>query len=187
MMKVLIAMEYSGRVREAFRAKGHDVTSCDLLPSEDNSPHHITGDALPVIQQGGWDLIIMHPPCTALAVSGNRWYGKGKEKHAERVAAVSWTMDLFTMAQQYSKAVAMENPVGVLPVKASQYIQPWEFGHGECKKTGLWIAGLAPLTPTDIVSGREQRVWKMGPSPERWKERSRTFQGVADAMATQWG
>jgi len=186
-MRILVAMEYSGRVREAFRAKGHNVTSCDLLPSEDNSPHHVVGDVIPLIDQGGWDLIVMHPPCTALAVSGNRWYGTGKEKHSERLESIAWTLMVFEKAQRNAKAVCMENPVGVLPIKATQYVQPWEYGCGETKKTGLWLAGLEPLTPTDIVDGREQRVWRMGPSPDRWKERSRTFQGIAYAMAAQWG
>ena len=175
-MRVLVACESSGVVREAFRELGHEAWSCDLLPAD---------DCIPVIK-AGWDLIIMHPPCTAVAVSGNRWYGKGKPKHAERLASIEWTWALFELAKKHAPRVAMENPVGVLG-KATQYIQPWQFGHGETKKTGLWLHGLAPLKATEVVSGREQRVWKMGPSPDRWKERSKTFAGIGSAMAAQWG
>ena len=185
-MRILVACEYSGKVREAFRALGHDVTSCDLLPSDDNSPNHIIGDCLDVIKLG-WDLIIMHPPCTALAVSGNRWYGKGMPKHQERIDSIAWTMALWAEAKKYALMVAMENPVGVLPMKASQYIQPWQFGHGETKKTGLWLHNLPDLMPTNVVDGREPRIWKLPPSADRWKIRSETYQGIADGMASQWG
>ncbi len=185
-MKVLVAFEYSGKVREAFRRLGHDAWSCDLLPADDGSMHHIQGDCRDAIQQE-WDLIIMHPPCTALAVSGNRWYGKGMPKHQERLDSIKWTMDLFEMAKEFAPMVAMENPVGVLPIAPTQYIQPWQFGHGETKKTGLWLHGLNPLEPTNIVEGREQRIWKLPPTADRWKIRSETFQGIADAMASQWG
>lgn len=186
-MRVLVACEYSGKVREAFRKLGHDAWSCDLLPADDNSPFHIQGDCVPVIQQC-WDIIIMHPPCTALAVSGNRWYGKGMPKHSERLESIKWTTALYNLAKEHARAGAcMENPVGVLPIKPTQYIQPWQFGHGETKKTGLWLHGLPPLEPTNIVEGREQRIWKLPPSPDRWKIRSTTFQGIADAMANQWG
>jgi hypothetical protein len=185
-MKILVACEYSGKVREAFRRLGHDAWSCDLLPADDGSEFHIQGDCVPVIKCG-WDLIIMHPPCTALAVSGNRWYGRGMPKHQERIDSMSWTVALFELAKAYAPRVAMENPVGVMPIQATQYIQPWQFGHGETKKTGLWLHGLPPLTPTNIVDGREQRIWKLPPSSDRWKIRSETFQGIADAMADQWG
>jgi len=186
-MKVLVACEFSGIVREAFRKLGHDAWSCDLLQSDDNSHYHIQGDCIPVIKRG-WDIIIMHPPCTALAVSGNRWYGSGKPKHKERLKSIEWTVSLFDLAKRHARiGVAMENPVGVLPMPASQYIQPWQFGHGETKKTGLWLHNLPPLEPTNIVKGREQRIWKLPPSPDRWKIRSTTFQGIADAMAAQWG
>ena len=185
-MNVLVGCEYSGKVREAFRKLGHDVTSCDLLPSDDNSPFHIQGDIIAVIKSKRWDLIIIHPPCTALAVSGNRWYGRGMPKHQERIDSIAWTMELYELCKEYSDRAAMENPVGVLPIKASQYIQPWQFGHGETKKTGLWLHNLPSLVPTDLVEGREQRVWKLPPSADRWKIRSETYQGIADAMAEQW-
>ena len=186
-MKVLVGCEYSGKVREAFRRLGHDVTSCDLLPSDDNSPHHIQGDVIGVIKSRRWGLIIIHPPCTALAVSGNRWYGRGMPKHQERIDSIEWTMALWEEAKKYAPMVAMENPVGVLPMKASQYIQPWQFGHGETKKTGLWLHNLPDLVPADVVEGREQRIWKLPPSADRWKIRSETYQGIADAFADQWG
>ena len=184
-MKALIACEYSGVVRDAFLAKGHDAISCDLLPTDAPGPH-IIGDCVPVIERGGWDLIIMHPPCTALAVSGNRWYGAGMPNHHERVESIQWTVKLWRKAMANAKAVCMENPVGVLPMKPTQYIQPWQFGHGETKKTGLWLHNLPPLEPTNIVEGREQRIWKLPPSADRWKIRSTTFAGIAEAMASQW-
>lgn len=188
-MRVLVACEYSGIVRDAFRKRGHDAWSNDILPSDADNAYHIQGDCMDaIVHRGPWDLIIMHPPCTALAVSGNRWYGKGMPKHAERVEAIRWTKRLFDLATREARiGVAMENPVGVLPIKPTQYIQPWQFGHGETKKTGLWLHNLPPLEPTDIVEGREQRIWKLPPSEDRWKIRSTTFQGIADAMADQWG
>lgn len=186
-MNVLVACEYSGVVRDAFIAKGHNAISCDLLPTDRPGPH-IQGDCIDAIKSRQWDLIIMHPPCTALAVSGNRWYGNGMPKHNERLDAIKWTLDLWELAKRHARiGVAMENPVGVLPMKPTQYIQPWQFGHGETKKTGLWLHNLPPLVPTDIVEGREQRIWKLPPSADRWKIRSTTFQGIADAMAAQWG
>lgn len=147
-MKVLIACEYSGKVREAFRALGHDAWSCDLLPSDNLTDYHYTGDCWPVIEEG-WDLIIMHPPCTALAVSGNRWYGSGMPKNSERIAAIEWTLALYEHAKNHAPRVAFENPVGVLPIKPTQYVQPYEYGHPESKKTGLWLHNLPPLVPTD--------------------------------------
>lgn len=185
-MNVLVGCETSGVVREAFRKLGHSAISCDLLPPDDGSQHHSQSDVRCVIERGGWDLILIFPPCTKICVSGNRWYGKGMPQHSERLEAIEWTMALWELAKQHSPSVAMENPVGVLPMKATQYIQPWQYGHGETKKTGLWLHGLGPLEPTNIVEGREQRVWKMGPSPDRWKKRSKTYQGVADAMAQQF-
>lgn len=185
-----MACEYSGVVRRAFRARGHDAWSNDLLDAEDSSEHHYKQDCFGVIKIG-WDLIIMHPPCTALAVSGNRWYGEGMPLHGSRMEALLWTENLWYTACEYSDKVCMENPVGVLSKLESlpkpQYVQPWQFGHGETKKTGLWLYNLPPLVPTNIVEGREHRVWKMPPSADRWKERSRTYEGIAEAMATQWG
>ena len=194
-MRVLIACEYSGTVREAFRRLGHDVWSCDLLQSDDNSPYHIQGDCIPVIKQG-WDIIIMHPPCTALAVSGNAHYGTGMAKHNERLNSIQWTIKLFELAKQHAAVgVAMENPVGVLPIKATQYIQPYMFGHTEQKKTGLWLHGLPPLVETNNVYSvmmllprkQRERLHFLSPSLDRWKIRSTTYQGIADAMANQWG
>jgi len=190
-MNVLVAYESSGTVREAFRNLGHQAWSCDLQPADDGSKFHLTMDAKKAIQmqlagQRHWDLIIMHPPCTALCVSGNAHYGTGKPKHRQRLEAIDYTLEMFELAKSVARYVCMENPVGVLPIKASQYVQPWQFGHGECKKTGLWLHNLPRLEPTDIVEGREQRIWKLGPSPDRWKIRSKTYQGIADAMAQQW-
>ena len=186
-MRVLIGCESSGTVREAFRALGHDAWSCDLLPADDGSPFHVQGDMADLLVADRWDLIIMHPPCTALCVSGNRWYGSGKPKHDERLQAITWTVALWERAIAVCPRVCMENPVGVLPMKAAQWVQPWQFGHGETKRTGFWLHGLRPLTPTDVVDGREQRIWKLGPSADRWKVRSKTFDGIAQAMAAQWG
>lgn len=186
-MNILVAFEESGETSERLRAQGHTVTSVDLKPSAINSPFHVQGDAREVIASQPWDMIIMHPPCTALAVSGNRWYGKDMPKHQERLDSIEWTMEVWELAKKHADRVAMENPVGVLPIKASQYVQPWQFGHGECKKTGWWLHNLPLLKPTDIVSGREQKVWRMGPSPKRAELRSKTYPGMAQAIAEQWG
>jgi hypothetical protein len=195
-MMVLIGCESSGTVREAFRALGHEAWSCDLLPADDGSPFHVQGDVADLLVPDRWDLIIMHPPCTALCVSGNRHYGKGKPKHAERLKAAEWTMALWEQAVRACPRVCMENPVGVLPIKATQWVQPWEFGHPESKRTGLWLHGLDLLTPTDVLELPANGVWqnqtpsgqnKLGPSPDRWKIRSKTYQGIASAMAAQWG
>lgn len=184
-MKVLVACEYSGVVRNAFREEGHTAYSCDLLPSEDNSPYHIQGDVLELLHgHWQWDLMIAHPPCTHLAVSGARWF---KEKEKEQKEALEFVRVLLDAPVH---RIALENPVSVISSKIrkpDQYIQPWQFGHGEVKKTGLWLKNLPLLVPTDIVDGREARVWKMGPSEDRWKERSRTFAGIGKAMADQWG
>ena len=192
-MRVLVACESSGKVREAFRALGHDAWSCDLLPSDNLTDYHYTGDCWPVIAEG-WDLIIMHPPCTALAVSGNRWYGKGMPKHQDRLDSIDWTMALYEHAKKHAPRVAFENPVGVLPIKPTQYIQPYQFGHPESKKTGLWLHNLPPLVPTDDVEDvwrklpkkEAQRIHMLPPSKDRWKIRSETYTGIAEAMASQW-
>ena len=193
-MRVLIACEYSGKVREAFRKRGHEAYSCDLLESDDNSPHHYRGDCWEVIDLG-WDLIIMHPPCTALAVSGNAHYGTGKPKHDQRLEAIEYMLEMFKLAKSVARFVCMENPVGVLPVKASQYVQPYEYGHPESKKTGLWLHNLPRLKPTDVLAKPDCGHWdnqtpsgqnKLGPSENRWKIRSKTYQGIADAMVQQW-
>jgi hypothetical protein len=185
-LKVLVACEFSGVVRDAFEKRGHDAWSCDLLPSE-KPGKHIQDDVLNHMDED-WELIIAHPPCTHLAVSGARWF-KGKEK--EQQAAISFFMEFVQAHYEYNKPkVAIENPVSVISTywdKPTQIIQPWQFGHGETKKTCLWLLGLPPLTPTKVVDGREARVHKEPPSPNRWKNRSRTFPGIAAAMAEQWG
>jgi hypothetical protein len=181
-MKVLIACEYSGVVRDAFRAVGHDALSCDLLPTEVPGPHYV-GDVRDLLNDG-FDLMIAHPPCTHLAVSGARWFG---EKQREQAEALDFVRLLLNAP---IPRIALENPVSIISsriAKPNQIIQPWQFGHGEMKTTCLWLRGLPKLVPTDIVAGREQRIHRMAPSPDRWKERSRTFTGIAEAMADQWG
>lgn len=182
-MRVLVACEFSGVVRDAFRALGHDAVSCDLLPSEAPGPH-MQGDVLDVIEGGDFDLMIAHPPCTHLAVSGARWF---KDKRAEQEEALDFVRLLLDAP---IPRIALENPVSVISSrirKPDQVIQPWQFGHGEVKATCLWLKGLPRLTPTQIVAGREARVHRMPPGPNRWKERSRTLAGIASAMAAQWG
>ena len=181
-MRVLIACEYSGRVRDAFLALGHDAMSCDLLPTDVEGPHHL-GDVTKLLHMG-WDLMIAHPPCTHLAVSGSRWFKDKVKEQAEALVFVQTLMDA-PIAK-----IAIENPISVISSrirKPDQIIQPWQFGHGETKATCLWLKGLPKLTPTNVVEGREARVHRMPPSPDRWKERSRTYQGIAEAMAAQWG
>ena len=184
-MRVLVACEYSGRVRQAFRGRGHDAWSCDLYePAEDGSPWHRSGDAARIALEGGWDLMIAHPPCTHLAVSGSRWF---KDKRDQQQQALDFVRALMSAPIE---RIAIENPISVISSrirKPDQIIQPWQFGHGETKATCLWLKGLPKLTPTNVVDGREARVHRMPPGPNRWKERSRTFQGIADAMADQWG
>lgn len=191
-MRVLIVCEESQEVCKAFRELGHEAYSCDIQECSGGHPEwHLKKDAMVAIKLGGWDLIIMHPPCTALAVSGNRWYGKGQPQHQQRLDAVAWTQRLWDAATSACGRVAMENPVGVLNTMGHfpkpAYIQPWQFGHGETKKTGLWLHVLPPLQSTNIVEGREQRVWKLPPSKDRGKLRSKTYPGIAKAMAEQWG
>lgn len=198
-MRVLIACEFSGVVRRAFRALGHDAWSCDLLPSDDNSPHHIIGDALEVIRSRKWDLIIAHTPCTYLCNSGVRWLSSGGKLNAGRLVLMKRDCDFFA-AVHWSDCprVANENPVMHKYAKDylasawkiqdfSQSIQPWQFGHGEVKRTCLWLRNLPLLKPTSIVSGRTPRVHFASPGKDRWKERSRTLEGIAKAMAEQWG
>lgn len=180
-MNVLVACEFSGIVREAFRARGHNAWSCDLLPTEIPGPH-IQGDVLAVLGDG-WDCMIAHPPCTHLAVSGARWF---KEKRNEQEGAVQFFMALINAP---IPRIAVENPISIMSTryrKPDQIIQPWMFGHGETKATCLWLKGLPLLTATNIVQGRMERIHRMPPGPDRWKERSRTYPGIADAMALQW-
>lgn len=184
-MRVLVACEYSGVVRDAFRARGHDAMSCDLLETERPGPHY-RGDVRDVLYTGEWDLLVAHPPCTDLAVSGNAHMAA---KIADgRTAAALGFVRLFLNAPV--PRIAVENPVSVIAGHirpADQTVQPWQFGHGEVKSTCFWLKNLPLLRPTDIVPGREARVHKLGPSPTRQKERSRTFPGIAAAMASQWG
>ena len=181
-MKVLIACEFSGIVREAFTKFGHDATSCDLLPSELLGKHY-QGDVRDILNDG-WDMMIAHPPCTHLAVSGARWF---KNKQNEQQEALEFVKMLL---EAKINRIALENPISIISSKIrkpDQIIQPWQFGHGETKATCLWLKNLPLLKSTKIVDGREARIHKMPPSQDRWKERSRTLQGIADAMAQQWG
>jgi site-specific DNA-cytosine methylase len=184
-VRVLVACEFSGIVRDAFIAAGHDAWSCDLLPSERPGPHY-QGDALIFAYEKSqkWDLMVAHPPCTYLAVSGARWWADRKR---EQLEAIRFILEL---AAAPIPRIAIENPIGKLSTawrKPDQILQPWQFGHGEVKATCLWLKELRPLDPTDIVDGRAPRVHFASPGPDRWKERSRTLPGIAAAMADQWG
>ena len=181
-MRVLVACEFSGVVRDAFTARGHYAWSFDYLDTERPGLHR-KGDVLAELD-GDWDLMVAFPPCTHLAVSGARWF---KDKSHAQAHAIRFFMAL---ANAPIDRIAIENPIGIMSTKyrkPDQIIQPWMFGHGETKATCLWLKNLPPLVPTNIVEGREGRVWKEPPGPDRWKNRSRTYQGIADAMADQWG
>ena len=197
-MRVLVGCEYSGRVRNAFREAGHDAWSCDLLSSEDDSPFHIQGDVLPLLGQG-WDLGIFHPPCTYLAVSGLHWNKRDPARAAKTEEALDFVRTLMSAPIE---RIAVENPVSCISSrirKPDQIIQPYEFGEDASKKTCLWLKNLDLLTPTQMVAPRlvdGKPRWsnqtdsgqnRLGPSEDRWKERSRTFAGVAKAMTEQWG
>ena len=180
-MKVLVACEFSGIVREAFIARGHDAVSVDLLPSERIGPHII--GRVQDVDVEDYDLMIAHPPCTHLAVSGARWFKDKRDEQEEALAFVRWLMDAPV------DHIAIENPISVISSrirKPDQIIQPWQFGHPETKATCLWLKNLPKLTPTKVVDGRTPRVHFASPGPDRWKERSRTLFGIADAMADQW-
>jgi site-specific DNA-cytosine methylase len=211
-LNVLVACEYSGRVRDAFKARGHNAWSCDLLESESCRNDHIIGDVRKYLEPQGdganrcvecaqtcygdncflcggvtiscrWDLMIAHPPCTHLAVIGARWF---KDKIEEQRDALNFVRCLLDAPIPH---IALENPVSIISSKIrkpDQVIQPWQHGHGETKATCLWLKNLPKLKPTNIVEGREGKVWKMPPSPDRWKARSRTYTGIAEAMADQW-
>lgn len=185
MSNVLVACEFSGRVRDAFQAAGHNAWSCDLIPSESPEGKHILGDVRKVLNLG-WDIMIAHPPCTFLAVSGARWFSDPERQEAQK--------DALELVQLLMDApipkIAIENPVGVISShirKPDQYVQPWMFGDGETKKTGLWLKDLPLLEPDNIVEGRKPVVHHEPPGPDRWKNRSRTYPGIARAMAEQWG
>jgi len=183
-MRVLVACEYSGRVRDAFIKQGHDAMSCDLLPTDSPGPHY-EGDVFDVLNDG-WDLMVAHPPCTHLAVSGARHFA-AKQASGVQQEALDFVRKLL---EAPIERIALENPISIISSKIrkpDQIIQPWQFGHGETKATCLWLKGLPKLVPTNIVEGREARVHKMPPSADRWKLRSTTYQGIADAMAEQWG
>jgi len=184
-MKVLVACEFSGVVREAFRKKGHDAWSCDLLPALDGSKYHHVGDVKPVLDDR-WDLVIAHPPCTYLAVSGARWWSEREREQREAA-------EFFRVFTHLTCKWAIENPIGAMSTryrKPDQIIHPWQFGHGETKATCLWLNGLPKLTPTNIVDGREPRIHHESPGIKngmtRQQRRSITYRGIAEAMADQW-
>ena len=194
-MKVLVACEFSGAVRDAFRALGHDAWSCDLLPSETEGLH-IQDDVLNRLTWTHWDLLVAHPPCTFLANSGVRWLygGKGTTPDPVRWEKMKAGAEFFkALLDAPIERVAVENPImhryarEIVGRGHDQTIQPWQFGHGETKATCLWLKGLPKLVPTKIVDGRQPRVHFASPGPDRWKERSRTMTGIAEAMAAQWG
>jgi site-specific DNA-cytosine methylase len=181
-MRVLIACEFSGTVRDAFKSLGHYALSCDLLPTEKPGEHY-QGDVMDIINDG-WDMMIAHPPCTHLAVSGARWFKDKQEEQAQALLFVQALMDAPI------EKIAIENPISIISShirKPEQIVHPWMFGHGETKATCLWLKNLPKLLPTNIVEGRENRIHKMPESHNRWKERSRTYEGIAKAMAMQWG
>jgi hypothetical protein len=188
-MRVLVACEFSGIVRDAFLVRGHDAWSVDLLASErplgpSGDVRHLKDDVRSYLNPGRWDLMIAHPPCTHLAVSGARWF---KDKLQEQLAALEFVRTLLIAP---IPRIALENPISIISSRIrrpDQIIQPWMFGHGESKATCLWLKGLPKLLPTDVVDGRVARVHSEPPSPDRWKNRSRTYTGIATAMADQWG
>lgn len=186
-MRVLIGCEFSGAVRREFRARGHDARSCDIMPAEDDQEFHIMADVRGALT-GGWDLAIFHPPCTRLTNSGVRWLSE-RDLWAELDEAAA----LFRACLNAGiPKIAVENPIPHryalerIGRKYDQIIQPWQFGHGETKATCLWLKNLPKLVPTNVVEGREAKVHRMPPGPDRWKERSRTYPGIAAAMAAQW-
>lgn len=181
-MNVLVACEFSGTVRDAFSKKGHNAISCDLLPSESEGNHY-QGDVRDLLGED-FDLMIAHPPCTHLAVSGARWFGEKRDQQIEALKFVQ------TLMKAKIPMICIENPVSIISSrirKPDQVIQPYMFGHGETKATCLWLKNLPKLKPTNIVEGRENRVHRLPPSKDRWKLRSKTYSGIAEAMAEQWG
>ena len=182
-MRVLVACEFSDSVASAFRRRGHDAWSCDLLPTEGDPRFHYQGNVLGMVY-ADWDLLIAHPPCTHLAVSGARWF---KDKQEEQHMALIFVQQLLDAPIQ---KIALENPISIISThirKPDQIIQPWMFGHPETKATCLWLKNLQKLVPTNIVKGRPARVHLEPPGPDRWKNRSRTLLGIANAMADPWG
>lgn len=197
-MKVLVACEYSGTVRDAFIRQGHDTISCDLLPTDKEGPHH-QGDVIELLQNNYYDLIIAHPECTKVCVSGNSTYAAGKPKHQERLDSVKWTNEFWVLCKSRANKVCFENPQGVLAtlgdLPKAHFIQPYQFGHMEQKKTGLHLYNLPKLITTNNVydemmllpKNQRERLHYLPPSKDRWKIRSTTFKGIAEAMAKQWG
>ncbi len=185
---ILIGCEESQTICKAFRDAGYEAYSCDIEPTRGNSDWHYQADIMEVIPTKQWSLIILHPDCTAMAVSGNRWYGRGMPMHHKREQAVEWTLNLWELSKKHSQRVALENPVSVIFKHLPNvfYLQPHDHGHGETKKTGFALHNLEPLKPTNKVEGREQRIWKMPPSATRKRDRSQTFTGVANAIVQQW-
>jgi hypothetical protein len=188
-MTILVGCEESQVVTCAFRSMGLDAVSCDLQPTRGIADWHIQDDIMRTVKSKQWDMIILHPDCTAMAVSGNRWYGKKMPRHEERLQAIQWTIELWNSAIEHAPFVALENPVSVVfnHLPNVQYVQPWQFGHGETKKTGFALHNLPPLAPTCVVDGRESRVHRMPPSSNRKRDRSVTYKGIAIAIAQQWG
>jgi len=188
-MRVLIACEESQAVCIEFRKRGHEAFSCDILPCSGGYPEwHIEQDVTHVMTRP-WDMIIGFPPCTDLAVSGARWFPE-KRASGSQQKSIDFFMRFVEWGLVFNKPLAIENPIGIMSSyyrKPDQIIQPWQFGHGETKSTCLCLNGLPLLKPTEIVEGREQRIWKMAPGPDRAKNRSKTFPGIARAMAEQWG
>ena len=185
-LRILVACEESQAVCKVFRERGHFAYSCDLLPCSGGHPEwHFQRDIFEVLEtHGQWDLVIAFPPCTDLAVSGARYFSN-KIKDGRQLKAMNFFLEFTKLTCKW----AIENPIGIMSThyrKPDQIIQPWQFGHGETKATCLWLNGLPKLEPTNIVEGREQRIWKMAPGPNRAKERSKTYEGIARAMATQW-
>lgn len=191
MSRVLVACEYSGVVRRAFRSRGIDCWSCDIIPSDDNSEFHLQCDVRSILCRN-WDAMIAHPPCTYLTSAGARWWGSKVQEQRDAIDFVKMLLN------SGIPRIAVENPpgkIGTAIAKATQYIHPWQFGHSETKKTGLWLVNLPPLIPTNNVydemsrlpPSQRHRIHYMSPGPDRWKNRSRTFTGIADAMASQWG
>lgn len=187
-MKVLVACEYSGIVRDAFLRHGHDAVSCDLLPTESPGPHY-QGDVRDILGDG-WDLMIAHPPCTYLSNSGVRWLHEDPSRWQKMIDGANFFK---TLLEADIEKIAIENPVlhgyalKIIGRGPDQTVQPWMFGHGECKRICFWLKNLPRLLATKYVEGREQRIWKLPPSEDRGKERSRFYEGIADAMPNQWG
>jgi len=197
MSRVLIGCEESQVVCQAYRARGHHAFSCDIQPTRGNPDWHTQTDVMRAIRLDTWDLIILHPDCTAMSVSGNRWYGRGMPRHDERQRAIEWTVELWDLARKHAERVVLENPISVIwkHIPRSQYIHPYEFGHMETKTTGLALHNLPKLIETNNVkeemdklpSKEKHKVWYASPGPNRKRDRSKTYQGIADAMAEQWG